>query len=442
MTIGISKDLVRQPAHVGAPTREHLHVIEPDSISDGVKPNTTSHFTFPTRSAPGAYLSTEQSYMSFELEVNQHSNDKEVLLDRDTNSLIFETEVLSSGATVARDSNWQRTHALLHDLMLDNQNTNKGNALLMGMDEQDRKGQAVAPANASGVTKNTFVMPIPSQFFSQPSMKYVATHKVDNLTMRIVWQKANLALRSYSTTASATAPTYTINKLRFHLCYLEMGAQTQAQIESASPSKVAGVYWESHKDIIPQGVSSHVTRVAVSKSSLKSLVSAFYDGDLVNKSASETLAGDTKRSSHTARNTNGLNEVVHMINSEPVPTLPLRNLQQNSGTNLKIVGAELQRSMGGLFKTNAEVYKRENFLADPTAVDADKRKNGSSTFMFGCSVEQHGAHGMLTGVSTLNASPQIHMEFSPATTVQQEIETYCQYDVSFEYANGQILLSQ
>ena len=63
------KDLVRHAAHVGAPTREHLHVIEPDSISDGIQPNTTSHFTFPTRAAPGAYLSTEQSYMSFELDM-------------------------------------------------------------------------------------------------------------------------------------------------------------------------------------------------------------------------------------------------------------------------------------------------------------------------------------------------------------------------------------
>ena len=441
MTIGISKDLVRHAAHVGAPTREHLHVIEPDSISDGIQPNTTSHFTFPTRAAPGAYLSTEQSYMSFELEINQHSNDAEVILDRDTNSLIFETEVLSSGATVSRDSNWQRTHALLHDLMLDNQDTNKGNALLMG-GRPDRKGQRVAPGSATGETKTTFVAPIPSQFFAQPSMKYIATHKVDNLTMRIVWQKANLALRSRTSAAATTPipPTYTINKLRFHLCYLEMGSQTQAQIESASPQKVAGVYWESHKDIIPAGVSSHVTRVACSKSSLKSLVSAFYDGALVNPDLLTVGANDTKRVSHTARNSNNLNEVVHMVNSEPVPTLPLRNLQENEGSNLKVAAAELQRSMGGLFKTNAEVYK--DYLVDPKAADADSRKNGASSFMFGCSVEQHGAGGMLTGVSTLNASPQIHMEFAAGTTVQQEIETYCQYDVSFEYQNGQILLSQ
>lgn len=441
MSVSINKALVRGGAVPQAPSRSHLVTLEPESIRDGIKENTTSIFEIPTRSAPGQYLNCENSYMSFELEV-KNTTGQNLALDRDVHSLIEETEVQSSGAPVARDYSWQRLHSILQDCMVDYNNLDKSHALLQGGQgghaaQRLVEGEIVAGA-ATTEAKLTYVMPLPSQFFAQPNNKYIPTHKVDNLSMRIRWNKFNRAFKGHNATASPTDAEYKINKLTLHLDFMECGAQTMAQIESASPAKVAGSYWELHKDVIPKGVSSHITRVPCAKSSLKTMISGFYD-QTTNTKDINAASGSTSTVTVTGRNTNAVDEIVHMVNSEPIPTLPLRNLQENGGNNLKIVAAELQRSLHQLFKSNANAFGK-SFMAQADA--STKRTDASNTFVFGCSTESHGTgSNSMSGVSTLQANPQIHMKFAQTPAVM-EMETCCQYDVSFEYVNGQILLSQ
>ena len=436
MSVAINKDFVRKGATPAVPSRSHLVHITPDTAQTDINPTDTTIFTIPTRNQAGQYINPKNCYFRFECQVD-NKTDQKCHVDRNGHSLIQDVYVESSGNPVETSRGWCRLHSSLQDLLQDEDHTDNTQAYLMGATPNTRKG---VEFDSSATSTRVFILPVPSQFFQQ-NAGYIPVHKIDNLTLRIVWQPANQAIVGAQSDATTVPEAqYKILKPTLHLDYVEVGQSTMNMIESSSAGKMKGAMWEMHRSILQQSQGSHVQRVASAKSSMKTLLCAFYDSTLRGKVNNKTGTQIVNADSYTSRSCANVDEIQFSFNGEPLPNLPLRDLQGNSGGNLVQVAVETQRAFHTTLSGNAQAYKKGSWDKNPIAVTLDN----TCTFAFGCSPEAHNTHsGAMSGVSTLQNNPEISLKFgSGGTPAQLDMETYCHYDCTWSFEDGRIVLSQ
>ena len=438
--LAINSQMVRTSNKVQVPSRSHLVRIEPDSRSKAITGGSQTTWTIPTMAASGQYINPQNSYLEFNVTVTNQT-DQEARLDRGAHSLIKEVIVESNAFQVEHTANWNRLHAVLSDLQQSAGETDSTQAYLLNLDEADvRKGRKIPNAKDGVAQTQKIIMKLPSQFMNLKG-EYLPAHKISNLVYKIVWATAVEAIRTHheAGTDASAEPVIEINDPVLALDYVEVSSQTQAMIEARSGNSFSGAYWESHSTTLEGGVTSAHIKIPSSKSSMKTIITGFYDRDLreAKKTASRTFSR-----SFTARHNPAVDEYSYNFNGTVVPELGIRNLQGTDGT--VTVAAEVQRAMHYLLANNSVCFKRANFAQNPAGTTSGQdREDGSNTFLLAVSPEANGksSHTM-SGTSTLSNQPALDLKFKPALPEQCEVEQYCHFDVNFTIENGIVKLSQ
>ena len=438
--LAINSQMVRTSNRVQVPSRSHLVRVEPESRSKGILPNTQSTWTIPTKASSGQYINTSNSYLEFNVTVT-NPTDQDARLDRGAHSLIKEVIVESNAFQVEHTSSWNRLHAVLSDLQQDENATDATATYLLGLASADvRKGRTLTGCSGGSSVTQRIIMKIPSQFMNLKG-EMIQAHKIDNLVYKIVWAPAVEAIAAHHQggTAASGEPTFEINDPILALDYVEVSSQTQAMIEARSGNSFSGAYWETHSETLSAGVASAHVKIPSAKSSMKTIINAFYDKDL---RADKKTANASFSKSYTARHNPAVNEYHYNFNGTVIPELGIRNLQDTDAS--VTAAAESMRGMHYLLANNSVAFKRGKYDVNPAGtVGAADREDGENTYLLAVSPEATGKSGQtMSGTSTLANQPSLDLKFKPQIPEQCELESYVHFDVNFTIENGIVKLSQ
>lgn len=437
--LAINSQMVRTSNRVQVPSRSHLVRIEPETKSKLIQPNTMTTWTIPTKASSGQYVNTSNSYLEFNVTVT-NPTDQDCRLDRGAHSLIKEVIVESNSFQVEHTTSWNRLHSVLSDLQQDENATDATQAYLLGLDSADvRKGRTLAGCSGGASVTQRIIMKIPSQFMNLKG-EMIPVHKIDNLVYKIIWAPSVEAIAAHHQggTAAGSEPSFAVNDPVLALDYIEVSSQTQSMIESRSGNSFSGAYWETHSETLNDNVASAHVKIPSAKSSMKTIINAWYDKDL---RADKKTANGAHSKSYTARHNPALNEYHYNFNGTVVPELGIRNLQDSDAS--VTAAAESMRAMHYLLANNSVAFKRGKYDVNPAGSTAADREDGSNTFLIAVSPEATGKSGQtMSGTSTLANQPSLDLKFKPAIPEQCELESYVHFDVNFTIENGIVKLSQ